>query len=77
MTTDEASPRLAISKSTYELSSPVQPEDIERLSKSDMNLKELKNIRFRKERVVRPEKSEYRRVEKRDELLLDFLGVQY
>jgi hypothetical protein len=42
-----------------------------------MNLKELKNIRFRKERVVRPEKSEYRRVEKRDELLLDFLGVQY
>jgi len=27
--------------------------------------------------VLRPEKSEYRKVEARDKILLDFLGVKY
>lgn len=34
-------------------------------------------MQFRRERALKPEKSEYRKVEAKDKVLLDFLGVKY
>lgn len=52
-------------------------EESRKLSKSAINLSDLKNVQFRRERVLKPEKSEFRKIEAKDRILLDFLGVKY